>query len=154
VALSANRGLRGHVLDQAHHVADPLRRGGEALDLEIGGAGVLGDLADDAARGPRRGCRSRRPIRQAPRLSPPPPAHWPRPRQRPRRPRRPAHWCRWQGWTANAPSRPSSVRSRRKRREFRRSSRGTGGSALRCAAGRRAVPGPGYPAPICGSRSI
>ena len=44
-------GLGGHVLDQANHVADPLRGGGETLDLEIGGARVLGDLADDAARG-------------------------------------------------------------------------------------------------------
>jgi hypothetical protein len=44
-------GLRGKVLNEAHHVADTLCRGRQAFDLEVGGAGVLGDLVDDAARG-------------------------------------------------------------------------------------------------------
>jgi hypothetical protein len=44
-------GLRRHVLDQADHVADPLRGGGETFDLEIGGARILGHMTDDAAGG-------------------------------------------------------------------------------------------------------
>jgi hypothetical protein len=32
-------------LNEAHHVADPLGGGGEALHLEISGARILGDLA-------------------------------------------------------------------------------------------------------------